>query len=94
MDAIILNKDEFQELLNRLNAIQSELAKKTQDPKETFVDNVDFMKLMHVSKRTAQSWRDEGKISFSQIGGKIYYRLDDIYEMLKKNYNKSFAYGR
>jgi hypothetical protein len=32
---------------------------------DDFVDNADFIQLMKISKRTAQAWRDEGKIAFS-----------------------------
>ena len=45
---------------------------------------------MNISKRTAQNWRDEGKIAFSQIGGKIYYRYGDIEALLKQHYNRAF----
>jgi len=46
---------------------------------------------MKISKRTAQTWRDEGRISFSQVGNKIYYKLSDVEKLLQEHYNKSFA---
>ena len=45
---------------------------------------------MKISKRTAQTWRDEVKISFSQVGNKIYYRLSDVEELMQKHYIKAF----
>jgi hypothetical protein len=45
---------------------------------------------MKISKRTAQTWRDEGKISFSQVGNKIYYKLSDVEVLLNQHYVKSF----
>jgi 3-methyladenine DNA glycosylase Tag len=59
-------------------------------PKETFVDNADFIRLMKISKRTAQVWRDEGVISFSQVGNKIYYKFSDIEALLKIHEHKPF----
>ena len=53
----------------------------------TFIDNEDFIRLMKISKRTAQNWRDSGTIAFSQIGNKIYYKSSDIEDLLRKNYN-------
>lgn len=53
----------------------------------TFIDNEDFIRLMKISKRTAQYWRDSGTIAFSQIGNKIYYKSSDIEDLLRKNYN-------
>ena len=51
-----------------------------------FIDNSEFIDLMKISKRTAQTWRDNGIIAFSQVGNKIYYRTLDIEELINKNY--------
>lgn len=90
MEAIILSKEQFEELLTRVNEIKSALAEKNKKPEEQFLDNQEFMQLMNISKRTAQTWRDEGKISFSQIGGKIYYRLDDVQNLLDSHHIKAY----
>ena len=90
MEAIILTKEQYTDLLTRLDAINKRLNENDKNPKEAFVDNADFLQLMKISKRTAQNWRDEGKISFSQIGGKIYYKLSDVESLLQKHYIKSF----
>ena len=57
------------------------------DPEDVFFDNGEFMKLMNISKRTAQEWRNKKIIEFSQVGNKIYYRLSDIQRLLNDNYN-------
>ena len=75
MDAIIFTKDQFTDLMSKLDTIQSQLSIKADPKKETFLDNQEFLLLMKISKRTAQTWRDEGKISFSQVGNKIYYKF-------------------
>jgi hypothetical protein len=54
---------------------------------DLFFDNQEFMQLMNISKRTAQQWRDNKIIGFSQVGNKIYYRLIDIQKLLNENYN-------
>ncbi|MCL9806823.1 helix-turn-helix domain-containing protein [Flavobacterium amniphilum] len=54
------------------------------------MDNEEFIQFMGISKRTAQCWRDEGKISFSQVGNKIYYKMSDVDKLLAEHYNKSF----
>ena len=59
------------------------------DPEDVFFDNQEFMKLMNISKRTAQEWRNKKIILCSQIGNKIYYRISDIKELLEKNHRKS-----
>ena len=39
-----------------------------------FLTNRDVCKMLHVSSRTLQDWRDSGKIPFIQTKGKILYR--------------------
>ena len=88
METVIIAKEQFDELLSRVDKIQAILKENQKTPEDIFLDNVDFMNLMHISKRTAQSWRNEGRINFSQISGKIYYRMSDIQKLLDSNYNK------
>jgi hypothetical protein len=90
MEAIIFTKDQFKDLMSKLDTIQSQINIKAGPKQETYLGNVEFMTLLDVSKRTAQTWRDEGKISFSQVGGKIYYKLSDVDKFMQENYNKSF----
>jgi hypothetical protein len=90
MEAIILSIEEFQELTKRMDKIQNALEEKQKNPADAFLDNQEFLQLMNISKRTAQTWRDEGIISFSQVGSKIYYRMSDVQKLLDSNYNKAF----
>lgn len=90
MNALILSQEQFDTIIDRINEIKSELNGNAKANADEFIDNADFIQIMKISKRTAQAWRDEGKISFSQVGGKIYYKMSDIQEMLKHNYNPAF----
>ncbi len=90
MEVFILSKAQFAELTSRLDSLQNQLTTQTNTSKKSFMDNEEFIQLMGVSKRTAQGWRDEGKISFSQVGKKIFYKLSDVDKLLAENYNKSF----
>lgn len=90
MNAVIISQENFDEVIKRLDKIQSEVSNKQKSPVDTFIDNQEFIQIMNVSKRTAQSWRDEGIISFSQIGSKIYYRMSDVQALLDKHYKPAF----
>ncbi len=90
MEAIIFTKDQFTDLMTKLDTIQNQISLKSEGKKETFLDNQEFLLLLKISKRTAQTWRDEGKISFSQVGNKIYYKLSDVEKLMQENYNKAF----
>lgn len=54
-----------------------------------FFSNDEFMKIMKISTRTAQLWRDKEIIGYSQVQGKIYYRLSDIQKLLDYNHHKA-----
>ena len=90
MNAVIITQQNYDELISRLDRIQQEVSNKQKSPADTFIDNQEFIQIMNVSKRTAQSWRDEGIISFSQIGSKIYYRMSDVQALLDKHYKPAF----
>lgn len=94
MEAIILSVQQYKDLVNRLDVLNKKLEEKQKSPNDTFLDNQEFLQLMNISKRTAQSWRDEGKVSFSQIGSKIYYRMSDVQNLLDKNYKAAFSNKR
>jgi hypothetical protein len=90
MSAVILTSEQYKDLVNRLDNLNDKLEENSKKPQETFLDNQEFIQLMNISKRTAQTWRDEGKVSFSQISSKIYYKMKDVEVLLDKNYNKAF----
>ena len=89
MDAIIIPKDQFQDLLVKIDLIHNRVEKLSQSPLESFIDNIEFVELMKISPRTAQTWRDQKIIAFSQIGSKIYYRISDVQALIQKHIIKS-----
>lgn len=89
MEAIILSTQQYSDLVNRLETLSKKLEEKQKKPKANFLDNQEFIQLMHISKRTAQTWRDSGVISYSQIGSKIYYRMSDVQKLLNINYKQA-----
>ena len=90
MEVITLQSEAFNDLVKKLDQINTRLNTKEKEPKEIWLDNQEFLQLLKISKRTAQHYRDSGLISFAQIGSKIYYRLSDVEGMLKTHYNKAF----
>jgi hypothetical protein len=90
MEAVILTKEQYDDMVMRIDEIKKVVSQNPKELKDIFVDNQEFLKLMNISKRTGQTWRDEGIISFSQIGSKIYYKMDDITKMLNKNYKPAY----
>ena len=82
--------DDAEKVLKRIDEQVSLIVAKMKidsklDPEDIIFDNQEFLKVMNISKRTAQQWRDTGYIGFSQLGNKIYYRLSDIKALLNAN---------
>lgn len=70
MEVITIQSEAFQELVKKMDEIQTKLTAKEKEPKEIWLDNQEFIQLLKISKRTAQHYRDTGMISFSQVGSK------------------------
>jgi len=47
------------------------------------MDSADVCRALGISKRTLQTWRNNGKIPFSMLGGKVYYKELDIEGLLQ-----------
>lgn len=54
--------------------------------KDSWIDNQDVLQTLHISKRTLQTFRDNGTLPFSKIQGKFYYKVSDIEKLLQDNY--------
>jgi hypothetical protein len=88
MEIVLLDKSEFQHLLEMVNLISEKV--QTLEAKNQLFDNDSLQQHLNVSKRTLQVWRDQGLIGFSQIQGKIYYRMADVDTFLDKHHYKPF----
>ena len=53
---------------------------------EIYLSGEDVCKLLHISKRTLQQYRDDNILPYIQIGGKIIYKETDLMTILENNY--------
>jgi excisionase family DNA binding protein len=89
MEITIITKEELKAFDQKLDEIWSMLENMKPVSDKTrinWVDNADLKQMLKVSTRTIQKWRDDGTIPFSKVGSKIYYRLEDVEALLKRNY--------
>jgi predicted site-specific integrase-resolvase len=54
------------------------------DKDEKLLDNTDLCFMLHVSKRTLQRYRREGKLLYIMLGQKIYYKASDVREFVER----------
>ena len=72
-------------ILEEIKTIKSEVC--TQVPiKDSWIDGIEVQSLLHISEKTLYRHRRSGKLPYSRIRGKIYYKNSDIRNLLEKNY--------
>ena len=88
MEIINVESRTWELMMARLEAFAARvdmLCKTSEDKSlQTWLTNEDVCGILNVSKRTLQTYRDSGKLSYSQIGYKIYYRPEDVEQLIKK----------
>ena len=57
---------------------------------ERFFTDKEVSARLKVSRRTLQDYRNEGRIAYIQLGGKILYRESDIERMLADGYRSAY----
>lgn len=57
---------------------------------ERFFTDKEVSARLKVSRRTLQDYRNEGRIPYIQLGGKILYRESDIERMLNDGYRSAY----
>ena len=88
MEVKIVSIDAYKQLMENLTEIKKYIAENHQNNPldDVWLDNQEVCRLLKISKRTLQTYRDKHLIPFSQIGGKIYFKASDIQNHLLENY--------
>ena len=74
------------ELKSSLDEVKTILKKKSEEEiKEQWIESGEARKMLGVSQRTWQAYRDERIIPFSQFGRKIYVKRADIESFLQSH---------
>lgn len=85
MEIISIEKRVFDSLIVDLCALADE-AENLSNAKDYYLqewlDNQDVCNILNVSKRTLQTYRDNGRLPFTQIDRKMYYKPTDVESLL------------
>jgi hypothetical protein len=96
--SITKDSEEFKELTGWMKKIGKSVEAATARIRpaiadEHYLQGEDVCEMLHISKRTLQTLRDEGAIPYTTIGGKILYPESALYETLRKNYRNYRQYA-
>ena len=51
---------------------------------QKWLDNQEVCEILNISKRTLQTYRDNGTLPFTNVNHKIYYRPEDVETVINK----------
>ena len=74
-EAMLTRFEALEKKMNSLHAEQDRSLKK-------WLDNQVVCLILNISKRTLQTYRDNGTLPYSQINHKIFYKSDDIEQVM------------
>ena len=82
MALVVLTKEDLQQFkIELLESIENLLQGKTQEQK-LWLRTSEVKKLLGISSGTLQTLRINGTLSYSKIGGVLYYNYEDIQKLL------------
>ena len=82
-------------LLEKMNRLMENMESLAENFKpvlggERFLTDKELSAMLKISRRSLQDYRNEGRIPYIQLGGKILYRESDIEQILKNGYRKAY----
>lgn len=88
MDIIAIEKESFDSFKKKLEQIASLVPKQpspnTQFIEQEWIEGKELAASLDISPRRLQSLRESGRLSFSTIGKKIYYRISEVKLLLEQ----------
>ena len=88
---LIIEKQALDELYGRLDTLKTKLDSLYVDSgiaPQKWLDVQQVCLRLSISKRTLQNLRDSGVLPSTKMGGKVFYKPEDIEKMLLLNYKK------
>ncbi|MGX1752862.1 helix-turn-helix domain-containing protein [Sphingobacterium sp. NPDC055346] len=88
-EEIIVHQEMITQLRNRIEEILKNYRPVMNG--EIYLSGEEVCKLLHISKRTLQQYRDDQILPYIQIGGKIIYKETDLMNVLEQNYVSAYS---
>lgn len=93
MDIVNIERKVYEKMIEQFNIIAQRvdnICGKGQDKSlQEWLDNTEVCEILNVSKRTLQNYRDNGKLGYTQIGYKVFYKVKDVEKILKNERNNN-----
>ncbi len=85
MNVITIESEAYKALIEKIDSLSRfvELNQPSVNPDEAWIDGEDVCKYLRISQRTLQRLRSSGSITYSSLGGKVYYTIAEIKKLLE-----------
>lgn len=88
MEVINIEVQTFEAMMSRFEAFCDRVEKLCGDHQDKslhrWLDNQDVCRILNISKRTLQTYRDNGTLAYTQINHKIFYKPEDVETVINK----------
>jgi len=87
MDIVAIESKTFEQMKERFENFSRQVKSLCGDnrDRDKWLDNDEVCELLQISRRTLQSYRDNGVLPYSQIGRKCYYKVTDIENLINQS---------
>lgn len=86
----LITKDDLQQFKQDvLEEIRSILKPKTTLQQKEYLKSYEVRKMLGISPGTLQQMRINGTLEYTQLGGLMYYKYDDIVKLMEANKHKN-----
>jgi len=86
MNITCIDTQTFEQILTKVELLSERFSRLIPSPKskglEKWLDSQDVCSILCISPRTLQTIRTNGRLSYSQIGSKIYYLQDNVIKLI------------
>lgn len=87
---IMVSTDNLKELFNEVKSLRCELSAIKVTPSNHIYTNKEIKNLLGVQDKLLKKYRDNGLLSYRQVGDKYWYTQADIDQFLASNYFAAF----
>ena len=86
MNITCIDTRTFEQMLAKVELLSERLNRLASPPNgkelEKWLNSQDVCSILRISPRSLQTLRTKGRLSYSQIGGKIYYNKDEVIKLI------------
>ena len=87
LNMVVVPQEWLYEVRDKLDSVKSILEGKSKEEiNSQWIESVDARRILGISQKTWQTYRDERRIPFSQFGRKIYVKRADLESFMESNY--------